>query len=67
MCGRFYLDADFDEVLRHYFDVVGDYPIDDYEPKEIFPSNAIPVVHRGKKSRENHSFNEVGIRSFLYE
>ncbi len=49
MCGRFYLDADFDEVLRHYFDVVGDYPIDDYEPKEIFPSNAIPVVHRGKK------------------
>lgn len=49
MCGRFYLDVDFDEVLRHYFDVVNDYPINEYEPREIFPSNQIPVVHRGKK------------------
>jgi len=49
MCGRFYLDVDFDEVLRHYFDVIGDYPVDTYEPREIFPSNEIPVVHRGKK------------------
>ena len=49
MCGRFFLDVDFDEVLKHYFGIIGDYPVMDYEPREIFPSNDIPVIHRGKE------------------
>jgi len=49
MCGRFYLDVEFEEILKHYFGIVGDFPVTEYEPKEIFPSNAIPVIHRGKE------------------
>ncbi len=49
MCGRFFLDVDFDEVLRHYFGIIGDYPVMDYEPREVYPSNDIPVIHRGKE------------------
>jgi len=49
MCGRFFLDVDFEEVLRHYFGIIGDYPVTEYEPREIFPSNDIPVIHRGKE------------------
>ncbi len=49
MCGRFYLDVDFEEIMKHYFGIVGDFPVTEYEPKEIFPSNDIPVVHRGKE------------------
>jgi len=49
MCGRFFLDVDFDEVLRHYFGIIGDYPVMDYKPREIYPSNDIPVIHRGKE------------------
>lgn len=49
MCGRFFLDVDFEEVLKHYFGIVGDYPVTEYEPREIFPSNSLPVIHRGKE------------------
>jgi len=49
MCGRFYLDVDFEEVLKHYFGFVGNYPVNTYEPKEIFPSTDVPVIHRGKE------------------
>lgn len=49
MCGRFFLDVDFEEVLRHYFGIIGDYPVHEYEPREIFPSNSVPVIHRGKE------------------
>lgn len=49
MCGRFFLDVEFDEVLKHYFGIIGDYPVMEYEPREIFPSNDIPVIHRGRE------------------
>lgn len=48
MCGRFFLDVDFENVLEHYFGGMAGYPAIEYEPREIFPSNVIPVVHRGK-------------------
>lgn len=49
MCGRYFLDVDFEEILKHYFGYVGNYPVTEYEPREIFPSNSIPVIHRGKE------------------
>lgn len=48
MCGRFFLDADFEDVMRHYFGQPKDAKILTYETGEIFPSTEVPVVHRGK-------------------
>jgi len=49
MCGRYFLRASIRDVLKYYFEHVKDKPTLEYEPREIFPSDSIPVVHRGKE------------------
>ncbi len=53
MCGRFFLDADFEDVMRHYFGEPRIAKTDaknlTYETGEFFPSTDIPVIHRGKE------------------
>lgn len=34
--------------MDHYFDNRTNLPVVEYEPREIFPSDKVPVIHRGK-------------------
>ncbi len=47
MCGRFYLDVDFAEVMKHYFGQVTT-PVQ-AKAGEYFPTDQVPVVRMGSQ------------------
>lgn len=58
MCCRCFLRVGIKDIISYYFGTENYYPMIEYEPREIFPSDAMPVVHRGKeRDRSMHLMN----------
>ena len=49
MCCRCFLRLGIKDIISYYFGTENYYPMIEYEPREIFPSDVLPVVHRGKE------------------
>ena len=49
MCGRYYIKVGIRDIMEHYFDNMTNLPAVEYEASEIFPSDKVPVIHRGKE------------------
>ncbi len=53
MCGRFFLDADFEDVLRHYFGETGAAIDLSCKSGDFYPSDSVPVIHRGMETERS--------------
>lgn len=49
MCGRYYIRVGIRDIMEHYFENITNLPVVEYEPRVIFPSDKVPVIHRGKE------------------
>ncbi|SCZ78428.1 SOS response-associated peptidase [Acidaminobacter hydrogenoformans] len=47
MCGRYFVDEAFEEILRRY--KIHDVPDVNWSPREVFPTNEAPVVINAKE------------------